>query len=117
MMDSHKKAVRQTISCKCQLWTHARPNPDPTLNPILTTLDDHLFFFSHRHLPSIVKCLWEVFGWGFGVLFLSCACVCRCRGCCSLSVCVRDLLNFYIDTCPHQDGASTAPSNTSPFWT
>jgi len=23
--------------------------------------------------PSrVVKCLWEVFGWGFGVLFLSC---------------------------------------------
>ena len=36
--------------------------------------------------PSVVKCLWEVFVWGFGVLFLSCACVCRCRGCCSLSV-------------------------------
>jgi len=35
-----------------------------------------------------VKCLWEVFVWGFGVLFLLCACVCRCRGCCSLSVCV-----------------------------
>jgi len=24
---------------------------------------------------SVVKCLWEVFVWGFGVLFLSCACV------------------------------------------
>jgi len=35
---------------------------------------------------SVVKCLWEVFVWGFGLLFLSC--VCRCRGCCSLSVCV-----------------------------
>jgi len=40
--------------------------------------------------------LWEVFIWGFGVLFLSCRVrVCRCRGCCSLSVCVCvcDLLN------------------------
>jgi len=34
---------------------------------------------------SVVKCLWEVFVWGFGVLFLSCVCVgvggvvlCRC---------------------------------------
>jgi len=27
-------------------------------------------------------------------LFLSCACVYRCRGCCSLSVCVCDLLIF-----------------------
>ena len=42
---------------------------------------------------SVVNCLWEVFVWGFGVLFLSCACVsvsggvvlCRC-------VCVCDLL-------------------------
>jgi len=47
---------------------------------------------------SVVKCLWEVFVWGFGVLFLSCVCVCvcvcRCRGCCSLPVCVCDLLIF-----------------------
>jgi len=34
---------------------------------------------------SVVKCLWGVFVWGFGVLFLSCVCVgvggvvhCRC---------------------------------------
>jgi len=32
---------------------------------------------------SVVKCLWEVFVWGFGRLFLSCVCVggvvlCRC---------------------------------------
>ena len=50
---------------------------------------------------SVVKCLWGVFVWGFGVLFLSCVCVCRCRGSCSLSVCVCvcvcvcDLLIFY----------------------
>jgi len=24
---------------------------------------------------SVVKCLWEVFVWGFGALFLSCVCV------------------------------------------
>ena len=24
---------------------------------------------------SVVKCVWEVFAWGFGVLFLSCVCV------------------------------------------
>jgi len=36
---------------------------------------------------SVVKCLWEVFVWGFGVLFLPCVCVgvggvvlCRCVG-------------------------------------
>jgi len=27
---------------------------------------------------SVVKCLWGVFVWGVGVLFLSCACVCVC---------------------------------------
>jgi len=39
---------------------------------------------------SVVKCLWEVFVWGFGVLFLSCVCVSvcvRCRGCRSVGVC------------------------------
>jgi len=51
---------------------------------------------------SVVNCLWELFVWGFGVLFLSCVCVCvcRCRGCCSLSVCacVRlvDLFTPYV---------------------
>jgi len=35
---------------------------------------------------SVVTILWEVFVWGFGVLFLPC--VCRCWGSCSLSVCV-----------------------------
>ena len=42
---------------------------------------------SHSH---VVKCLWEVFVWGFGELFLSCVCaggVVLCR-------CVCDLLIF-----------------------
>jgi len=48
----------------------------------------------NRH--SRIQCLWGVFVWGFGVLFLSYVCVCRCWGCCSLSmcVCVCDLLIF-----------------------
>ena len=52
----------------------------------------HTSVFTERRA---VKCLWEVFVWGSGVLFLSCVCV--CRGCCSLSVCVGggDLLIFY----------------------
>jgi len=37
--------------------------------------------------PSVVKFLWGMFIWGFGVLFLSCVCV-SVLGCCSLSVCV-----------------------------
>jgi len=49
------------------------------------------FMYIHVVAPpsSVVKCLWEVFVWGFGVLFLSCVCVCvGVGGCCSLSVCV-----------------------------
>jgi len=43
---------------------------------------------------SVAKRLWEVFVWGFGVVFLSCACVgvggvVLCR-----YVCVSDLLIF-----------------------
>jgi len=45
---------------------------------------------------SVVKCFWEVFVWGFGVLFVSCVCVgvggavlCRC-----VCVCVCGLLIF-----------------------
>ena len=44
--------------------------------------------FMISFFSSVVKCLWEVFVWGFGVLFLSCVCVWRCWRCCSLSVCV-----------------------------
>jgi len=40
---------------------------------------------------NIVKCLWEVCVWGlWGDVLV--VCVCRCRRCCSLSVCVCDLL-------------------------
>jgi len=36
----------------------------------------HIHLFVYTHTPSsVVKCLWEVFVWGFGVLFLSCVCV------------------------------------------
>jgi len=41
--------------------------------------------FMYHMLASVVKCLWEEFVWGFGVVFLSCVCVgvggvvlCRC---------------------------------------
>jgi len=37
---------------------------------------------------SVVKCLWEVFVWGFGVLFLSCACVSVSGVLFSVGVCV-----------------------------
>jgi len=49
---------------------------------------------------SVVKCLWEVFIWGFGVLFLSCACVSvpgvlfSLSLCVCVCVCVCDLLIF-----------------------
>jgi len=37
---------------------------------------------------SVVKCLWEVLVWGFGVVFLSCACVSVSGVLFSLSLCV-----------------------------
>ena len=37
---------------------------------------------------SVVKCLWEVFAWGFGVLLLSCACVSVSGVLFSVGVCV-----------------------------
>jgi len=37
---------------------------------------------------SVVKCLWDVFVWVFGVLFLSCACVSVWGVLFSLSLCV-----------------------------
>jgi len=43
---------------------------------------------------SVVKCLWEVFVWGFGVLFLSCACVSMLGVLFSVGVCVCDLLIY-----------------------
>jgi len=41
---------------------------------------------------SVVKCVWEVFVWRFGVLFLSCACVSVLGVLFSVGVCVCDLL-------------------------
>jgi len=53
---------------------------------------------------SVVKCLWGVFVWGFGVLFLSCVCVCVGVGgavlCRCVCVCVCDLLIFLQSTAP-----------------
>jgi len=43
---------------------------------------------------SVVKCLWEVFVWGVGVLFLSCACVSVSGVLFSVGVCVWDLFIF-----------------------
>jgi len=48
-------------------------------------------------LPSsVVKCLWEVFVWGFGALFLSCVCVCVAGVVLCWCVCVWpvDLLTY-----------------------
>jgi len=49
---------------------------------------------------SVVKCLREVFVWGFGALFLSCVCVCVCVSgvLFSVGVCVCDLLIFLLYT-------------------
>ena len=64
---------------------------------------------------SAVKSLWEVFVWGFGVLFLSCACVSvsgglvlrRCVYVCDLLICLH---------CPrrHWDAGGAAPPAGGP---
>jgi len=61
----------------------------PTLRRASATLKCPLSIYSHLTPSSVVKCVWAVFVWGFGVMFLSCVCV---SGCCFLSVCVCDLL-------------------------
>ena len=45
---------------------------------------------------SVVKCLWEVFVWGFGVLFVSCVCVSVSGVLFSVGVCVCDLLILFM---------------------
>jgi len=52
---------------------------------------------------SVVQCLWKVFVWGVGVLFLSCVCVgvggvvlCRCVCVCVLLICSQALIPFLI---------------------
>ena len=72
---------------------------------------------------GVGKCLWEVFVWGFRVLFLSCVCVCacvcvcQCHGCCSMSVCVCDLLIFLNEITPReralQAGTGVNSTNTA----
>ena len=48
-----------------------------------------------RPTPSTeTECLWEVFVWWFGVLFLSCGCVSMSGVVFSVGVCVYDLLIF-----------------------
>jgi len=43
---------------------------------------------------SVVKCAWEVFAWGFGVLLLSCVCVSGVLFSVGVCVCVCDLFIF-----------------------
>jgi len=43
---------------------------------------------SQKRSSSVVKCLWEVFVWGLGVLFLSCVCVSVSGVLFSVGVCV-----------------------------
>jgi len=76
------------------------PMGRPHTPSLYTSCSNDFFFYLFTpslftpSLSSVVNCLWEVFVWGFGVLFLSCVCVgvgsvvlCRC-------VCVCDLLIF-----------------------
>jgi len=56
---------------------------------------------------KVVKCLWEVFIWGFGVLFLSCVCASVSGVVFSVGVCMCDLLIFL----PSKLGSKATPSN------
>jgi len=48
--------------------------------------------FTQAPPSSVVKCLWEVFVCGFGVVFFSCVCVAVSGVLFSVGVCVCDLL-------------------------
>jgi len=48
----------------------------------------------HRGHALSSKCLWEVFVWGFGALFVSCVCVSGVVFSVGVCVCVCDLLIF-----------------------
>jgi len=54
---------------------------------------------------SVVKCLWEVLVGG--LFFAVGVCVCRCRGCCSVGVCVCDLLIFLHERPPPTPHSTT----------
>jgi len=64
---------------------------------------------------SVVKCLWEVFVGGFGVLFLSCVCVSVTGVLFSVGVCVCvcDLLIFLHRCLNEQEAASRVDSYTA----
>jgi len=82
-------------------------HPKPRVGPILDstdclalqcTVDPPLVCITGPSVAppsSVVKCLWEVFVRGFGVLFLSCACVSVSGVLFSVGVCVCELLMFY----------------------
>jgi len=80
-----------------------------------TAVTEHLFGQPRpkkgKHITHM--CLWGVFVWGFGVLFLSCVCVCRCRVVLSLCVCVCDLL-IYLYTETHDTNHHKRPYEEPP---
>jgi len=54
----------------------------------------HTHIYIYIYIYCFVKCLWEVFVWVFGVLFLSCASVSGVLFSAGVCVCVCDLLIF-----------------------
>ena len=86
--------------CVCDLFVvlhvglraHAATGARCTFGRILYELNTILFTYSRlmcsQHRLSVVKCLREVFVWGFGVLFLSCACVSMSGVLFSVDLCV-----------------------------
>jgi len=83
-----------TRTCTCA-WCASYSHPIISCSQAIAHDDARVHVCAVRFIfSSVIKCLWEVFFGGFGLLFLSCVCVgvgggvlCRC-------VCVRDLLIF-----------------------
>jgi len=77
--------------CVCDLWIFLQVEKVVGEAKLLTAARVNPSFFAFTRGPPSrgVKCLWEVFVWGFGVLFLSGVCVCMslCR-CVCMCVCV-----------------------------
>jgi len=78
----HRASLRTRTSPRVPRQTLARPGPrqTSTLPLMLTsarppTRAREVARTVVAPLLSVVKCLWEVFVWGCGVLFLSCVCV------------------------------------------
>jgi len=78
---------------RIQTLVRPRPRRTSTLPPTLTSARPPTRVWEVARTvvappSSVVKCLWEVLVWGFGVLFLSCVCASVSGVLFSVGVCV-----------------------------